>query len=72
MGLDHPIDICLVGNSDVTGPAVAMYENLAAVRNVNVRVHQLQGYPEVLATLNLTPENLALFPAFCRRESHLF
>lgn len=66
-----PVTLCIVGGSDVTDPAVAMYEGLAAATNIPITMHEAQGYPEVLALLNLPPESLSRFPEFCRTESHL-
>ncbi len=66
-----PIQLCLVGDTKATAAAVAMYENLSAATNAPFHLHIVQGYPEVLAVLNLPPDSLKHFPEFCHRESHL-
>lgn len=67
----EPIQIVLVGETQATAAAMAMYENLSAASNAPFHVDVVPGYPEVLAVLNLPPDSLKHFPDFCHRESHL-
>ncbi|WP_283425924.1 hypothetical protein [Shimia sagamensis] len=67
----EPIQIVLVGETQATAAAMAMYENLSAASNAPFYVNVVQGYPEVLAMLNLPEDGLQHLPDFCRQESHL-
>jgi hypothetical protein len=67
----EPIHLVLVGETQATATAMAMYENLSAATNAPFHVHVVRGYPEVLATLNLPSDSLKHFPEFCRDEGHL-
>ncbi len=66
-----PIQLVLVGETQATSAAMAMYENLSAASNAPFLVEVVPGYPEVLAVLNLPPEGMHHLPDFCRQESHL-
>lgn len=48
-----------------------MYYELATSMSDDRAVHVVQGYPEVLALLDLDPSDITHFPEFCRNESHL-
>lgn len=67
----EPIQIVLVGETQATAAAMAMYENLSAASNAPFHVDIAPGYPEVLALLNLPEDGLQHLPTFCRQESHL-
>ncbi len=69
--LNSPIDICLVGSTKVSEPAILMYEGLIAAKNIPIRLHVVPGYPEMLATLNLPEECLEFFPDLGHQERHL-
>ena len=67
----EPIQIVLVGETQATAAAMAMYENLSAASSAPLHVDVVRGYPEVLAVLNLPEDGLQHLPDFCRQESHL-
>lgn len=50
---------------------VKMFSSIVAALEYHMAVDVVAGYPEVLALLDLAPDELAYFPAFCRNESHL-
>lgn len=69
--LEHPIDICLVGSSKVSEPAILMYEGMIAAKEIPINLYVVPGYPEALAVLNLPEDSLKHFPESCQTERHL-
>lgn len=70
-GVDTGMDICLVGSTKASEPAILMYEALIAAKDIPIRLHVVPGYPEALATLNLPEDSLKYFPENCHTERHL-
>ncbi len=69
--LATPIDICLVGSTKVSEPAILMYEGMIAAKDIPINLYVVPGYPEALAMLNLPESSLELFPTSCQNERHL-
>ncbi|MBE1291170.1 MAG: hypothetical protein JJ868_09645 [Shimia sp.] len=70
-GVGTGMDICLVGSTKVSEPAILMYEGLIAAKEIPIRLHVVPGYPEALAMLDLPEDSLKYFPERCRSERHL-
>lgn len=50
---------------------VKMFSSIVTALEYHMTADVVAGYPEVLALLDLPPENIVHFPEFCRSEQHL-
>lgn len=65
------VHICIVCNSEQGRWLAEMFRALSDVEPGVVTIDILHGFPEVLATLDLPPETIELFPEDCQKESYL-
>ncbi|GAA6179863.1 hypothetical protein NBRC116594_13010 [Shimia sp. NS0008-38b] len=63
--------ICIVATPNSAQHVLDMYADLTHALSNDYPIYMVEGYPEVLALLELSREDLAHFPEFCRREAHL-
>ncbi|MBO9474983.1 hypothetical protein J7413_15655 [Shimia sp. R10_1] len=65
------ITLIIIAPSNMSSKVADMFTDLAAAVDHGNDLVIVQGYPEAFALLDLSPEDIALFPASCHTESHL-
>jgi len=64
----HVISLGLTGQP---AQMVEMFRNLVAAQDPKAKIEEANGYPEVLALLDLPAEAIRHFPGSCQQDSHL-
>ncbi|WP_299424283.1 hypothetical protein [uncultured Shimia sp.] len=67
----EPVHIFIVCSNEQSTWLAEMFRSLSDLEDGMASVDILQGFPDVLAILDLPPETIELFPEDCQSEAHL-